>query len=307
MNNRPLIKQPWIRVILFVVALIALMILMSLVSGYLLAALNVNSPGAGGPGERSQAQEGRTMLVNILLAVAASLITVAFFRKVADRQSIHSLGLQWEGYQAHAATGFFTALFLLGTGSFVLIANRNLEWIDINFNASQLFISLGLVALVSFSEELVFRGYILNNLLHSMNKWLALGISALLFAFFHNNNPGASPLALLNIFLAGLMLGVNYLYTRNLWFGILLHLGWNFYEGPVLGYRVSGYQLQSVLQHELSGNRLLTGGTFGFEGSVLVGLLALVAFAALAVIYHRKFTSTTPAPGAVASPPVQLR
>lgn len=115
------------------------------------------------------------------------------------------------------------------------------------------------MALVAFAEELVFRGYILNNLLQSMNKWTALIISSLLFTLFHLSNPDISLLALLNIFLSGLMLGINYIFTKNLWFAILLHFSWNFYEGPILGYKVSGLTLESLLQQELTGNPILTG------------------------------------------------
>jgi uncharacterized protein len=140
---------------------------------------------------------------------------------------------------------------------------------------------------VAVSEETVFRGYILNNLAQSVNKWVALGISALLFALFHAGNPGITQLALLNLFLAGLLLGLNYLYTQNLWFAIMFHFSWNFFLGPVLGYEVSGLPLNSLLQQSIQGPDWITGGEFGLEGSVLDGIFSIVSFTLLLVIYRR--------------------
>jgi len=289
MNKQPLIKQPWIRVLLFVITYLAISMLMSIVAETTIAALKLNNDASAGATDGPDVAGGKILLIRVLLSIAASILTVFFFRTLADRQSFSSLGFDWNNHQAYGATGFFLGILILGVGSFILIANKNLFWTDITFNASQLFLGVGLMALVSFSEEIVFRGYILNNLLQSVNKWWALIISALIFALFHMYNPGITFFAVLNVFLAGLMLGINYIYTRNLWFGLLLHFSWNFYQGPVLGYKVSGFNVQSLLQQELSGHPLLTGGAFGFEGSLLDGLLSLLTALVLAMIYEKKF------------------
>lgn len=289
MNKQPLIKQPWIRVLLFVITYLAISIVMSIVAETTIAALKLNNDASAGATDGQDVSGGKIMLIRVLLSVAASVLTVFFFRTLTDRQSFSSLGFNWNNHRPHAATGFFLGILLLGTGSFILIANKNLFWTNITLNVSQLFVGVGLMALVSLSEEIVFRGYILNNLLQSVNKWWALIMSALIFALFHMNNPGITFFAVLNVFLAGLMLGINYIYTRNLWFGLLLHFSWNFYQGPVLGYKVSGLNVQSLLQQELSGHPLLTGGSFGFEGSLLDGLLSLLTTFVLAMIYEKKF------------------
>lgn len=290
MNKQPLIKQPWIRVVLFVITYLAVSMVMSIIAETVIAAFKLNIDASSGATDGPDVTGGKMLLIRVLLSVAASILTVFFFRTLADRQSFSSLGFDWNNHRPHAATGFFLGILLLGTGSFILIANKNLFWTDITFNLSQLFLGVGLMALVSFAEEIVFRGYILNNLLQSVNKWWALTISALIFALFHMNNPGITFFAVLNVFFAGLMLGINYIYTRNLWFGLLLHFSWNFYQGPVLGYKVSGLNVQSLLQQELSGHPLLTGGAFGFEGSLLDGLLSLLSALVLAMIYKNKFS-----------------
>ena len=139
---------------------------------------------------------------------------------------------------------------------------------------------------IAVGEEMVFRGYILNNLMATLNRWLALAISSALFALMHSNNPSVDLIAMLNLFVGGLLLGINFVFTRNLWFSILLHTSWNFLQGPVMGFPVSGVNLQSILEHELRGNPLLTGGSFGLEASVLTGVLLIFSIIRLYLDYR---------------------
>jgi membrane protease YdiL (CAAX protease family) len=290
MKKQPLIKQGWLRVLLFIICLLVIILLLTRASTFIINALQISENRAGEPESAQANLQGSSMLITFLASFLASLSTVFIFLRLVDRRSFTSLGLEWNNNQSHAGTGFFLGIFLLCIGSFVLIGNDNLNWTDIRFSIDGLFIGLGLMLLVAFAEEIVFRGYVLHNLLPSMNKWIALTLSALIFALFHVNNPGVTPMALVNIFLGGLILGINYIYTKNLWFSILFHFSWNFLEGPVLGYKVSGLNLQSLLEQELSGSTIITGGNFGFEASLLNGSLIVIATLILAWIYERKFS-----------------
>jgi hypothetical protein len=148
------------------------------------------------------------------------------------------------------------------------------------------------MALIAFSEELVFRGYVLDSLMDSYpNKWVALAISAVLFAAFHFTSPAINPLGFANLVAAGLLLGINYVYTKNLWFSFFLHLSWNFFQGPILGFRVSGLTLPSLLQTETKGDLFITGGDFGLEGSILTTVVAVIAFFLIAWAFERKYNS----------------
>ena len=179
-----------------------------------------------------------------------------------------------------------------------MLLSGHLQWTDIVWDPNALFISLGYMVLIAFSEELVFRGYILGNLLETFsNKWIALGISAVLFTGYHFPSPGIHALAFFNLFLAGLLLGLNYIYTKNLWFSFMLHLSWNFFEGPLLGFRVSGISFPSLLQAEPKGDLMITGGDFGAEGSMLMMLLLLTAILVLAWAFQRKYGAPHTPPG----------
>jgi membrane protease YdiL (CAAX protease family) len=200
-----------------------------------------------------------------------------------------SLGFSWRGYQREVYTGFFLGPALLGLGTLILFAVKQLGWTNASFHASDFFIALVLMCMVALSEEMVFRGYILNNLMQSMNRRAALGISAALFALAHGGNMGITSIASVNLFLGGLLLGINYIYTRSLWFGIFFHFSWNFFQGPVFGYEVSGLPLQSVLHPYLHGPWWITGAPFGFEGSLITTFLFIVALLLLFAVYERRY------------------
>jgi hypothetical protein len=161
--------------------------------------------------------------------------------------------------------------------------------VDIIFDGNSLLLALFNLALVAAYEEIVFRGYILGNLMESFSPWVSLVISAGLFTIFHLANPGFDFFSVISLFAFGLLLGITYVYTRNLWFALGFHFAWNFLEGPVLGYPVSGIHFNTLLQTELSGDDNITGGRFGLEGSYVMALLCLIAVLALYLILRKKF------------------
>jgi membrane protease YdiL (CAAX protease family) len=288
--KRPLIKQGWLRVILFGIGALLIGALFSLP-----VAIFIIRKAQQTDSSRTiqQLLQGEWLWLLVILECLVSLISVWIFRVFVDRKSLASLGLGLSGYETEAATGLFMAPALLGISSLLMLLSGHLVWTDISWNLQSLTISLGLMMLIAFSEELVFRGYILGNLLDSFkNKWIALGISALLFAIFHAGNPGMNTIAFVNLFLAGMLLGINYIFTRNLWFSFLFHLSWNFFQGPLLGFNVSGLHLPSLLQLETKGDPVLTGGDFGLEGSVLNTAISLIALMVLAWAFERKYGTT---------------
>lgn len=275
----PAIPNPWVRVIVFFLTYVFCVVLLSV----LLAALVLS-------GRINLQMNGSTQLKLIVLTSLISLFLVTLFRMYVDRRSLRSLGLS--PFNKDGLMGLSLSVVLLGCGSLLLFANGNLHWVDYSFDALPFFTGFGLMLLVAFAEEMVFRGYILNNLMQAFSsKWNALVISAILFALAHASNSGINVVAVLNIFLAGLLLGLNYIYTKNLWFSILFHFGWNFLQGPVLGYEISGVGLSGILEVEMSGNPLLTGDKFGFEGSLIATFLLLTAILLLYLAFEKRQTA----------------
>jgi membrane protease YdiL (CAAX protease family) len=285
MNSKPfppVIKQGWVRAILLLFVFISCSVLVGLTTGFFMA----SSPFVS---QRTASNEVilnvtiTSLFINAIVAIALTVI----FRRYIDRRSVKSLGLHWPSFEEDAATGFCLAIALLGAATLLLYATGNLEWTEVHFKANDLLKGFILMVLIAFTEEMVFRGYILNNLMESVNKWAALGISAVMFAVAHGSNPGISSVAFANLLLAGLLLGINFIYTRNIWFAVFFHFSWNFVQGPVLGYTVSGLPLKSVLQPDLKGAWWLTGGEFGMEGSFITTCLFVLTLLLFYVIYEK--------------------
>lgn len=287
-EKKPLIQKSWLRVLLFVVIYFFVSLLISVPAILILTNIKSSELQTDIVQAISTLSSDYLWLI-VLLEFLSSVICVFICRKFVDRKSFASLGFNTAGYWHEMIAGFFLAPALIGIGSLILYFTKHIEWDTNAFNAQTFFIEAGTLAFIAISEELVFRGYILNNLLQSFNKWTALVISSLLFTLFHLSNPGISAIPLATLFLGGLLFGINYIYTKNLWFPILLHFSWNLFQGPLAGYKVSGINFSSLLQTELKGDISITGGDFGFEGSFIATALLLITVLGLYLVYERKF------------------
>lgn len=228
-----------------------------------------------------------TFLKGYILQNFGFILMVFAFRIFVDKKTFFSLGFEWKPYQTDAWTGFFAALMILFVGSLILVTNQNLFFTNAFFNLSNFLAGIILFATIAFTEEVVFRGYLLHNLLKSLPKWMALIITAALFALMHAQNNNVTTLSVINLFIAGLLLGVNYIYTKNLWFAIFFHFSWNFFQGSILGYKVSGIETGcGIMQQSIRGSEILTGGGFGFEGSIVCSVLLLI----MLIIFNWRFS-----------------
>jgi membrane protease YdiL (CAAX protease family) len=141
--------------------------------------------------------------------------------------------------------------------------------------------------LVAFQEELLFRGYIMQNLADGLNMIWAVIISSFIFALFHIINPGYSWMAFAGLLLSGIFIALGYVFTRQLWLPFGIHLGWNFFEGAIFGFQVSGLAgMPRLIVQSVSGPGFMTGGNFGPEAGVVL-LPALLVGGFLIYLYAR--------------------
>lgn len=158
-----------------------------------------------------------------------------------------------------------------------------------------------IMALVTFFcvgiyEEMLSRGYQLRNLAEGLNfkflnpriaLLLAYLISSSLFGLLHLGNPNTSVISTLNLIVAGLFLGLGYVLTGELAISIGLHMTWNFFQGNVFGFPVSGTVAgASFIGIQQNGPALWTGGAFGPEAG-LIGLAAIFLGSLLIVLWVR--------------------
>lgn len=220
-------------------------------------------------------------LVYYIVAEASMLLSVltpALILLRFEHRPFSDLGLTVRGYSKDFLYGTLLAILLYLLGFGLCLALGEVEVTGVRFDPLNLLATWAFCLLVALTEEIMMRGYILGHLMHTrLNKFLSLFISSVLFALLHIFNPNVAVLPMLNLVLAGMLLGASYLYTRNLCFPIALHLFWNWIQGPILGYQVSGMELgTSVLQLHLPEDNVINGGAFGFEGSLICTGLMIV-------------------------------
>lgn len=218
------------------------------------------------------------MEIALLLAV---LTSVAVLLRMEQR-GFSELGLSVKGRAADIGYGMLMALSIYAIGFGLCLVTGEVEVAGVHFSLLSLIASWGFYLLVALAEEIMARGYLLGMMLrHNVNRFLALFISSLLFSLLHMFNPNFGLLPMINLVLAGSLLGASFLYTRNLWFPISLHLFWNWLQGPVLGYQVSGNEREGILALHLPQETVWNGGSFGFEGSLICTVLMILGTAVI--------------------------
>ena len=219
--------------------------------------------------------------------LVGTFLVVFFFMKLVDKKPLLNLGFQFQNHKKDIIIGVITGLVLMALGFWVLVFFNRLEFTITVFSRYEISLTLILFLLVALTEELLFRGYVLRYLMNSFNKNIALIISAILFSIAHALNPNMDAMSYLNLFLAGIVLGLPYIYTRNLMFPIALHFSWNFFQS-LFGFNVSGRDSYSLIELDIIENSIVNGGEFGFEGSILSVLFQVILILIIFSFFERK-------------------
>lgn len=135
------------------------------------------------------------------------------------------------------------------------------------------------------TEEVATRGWLLTRIAARTNLPLAIAISSSLFGILHMGNEGVTFLSVLNIILDGVLAGLLFIYTDSIWLVVAQHGTWNYVQGNLLGFQVSGTGADaSIFSFTMGdGPDWLTGGAFGAEGSIITTLVLLVS---LVIVYR---------------------
>ena len=272
----PLIKRGWLRALLFFFTFFIFITLFDLV-GIAIVAYYSEYGFEEFISDPELIMENKMMLLMMVCQLIGTIFTVGLFQKFISREDFVSIGLNFVGFKIDFDKGLLAGAVLICSG-FILLTVLNLTLIDLTYFSfyDQIFYFF-LFTIVSLNEEIAIRGYILHNLSSSFNKYVALIISSLVFMIMHLGNPNIGILPLVNLFLAGIFLGIYTIHKNNLWFPIGAHLTWNYLQGPIFGFEVSGNKINSLFEQKPNGHELLTGGNFGFEGSIILTLFLMIS------------------------------
>ncbi len=126
--------------------------------------------------------------------------------------------------------------------------------------------------LQSIFDETVMRGMLVSGLsvLLGERRIAAVLVAGILFGLTHAFFTGATPLSVISNSLGGVMYGLAFVLTGRIWLGVGLHFAWNFVQGPILGFILSGHPVTgAVFQIDNIGPAWLTGGDYGPEGGIV--------------------------------------
>ena len=215
-------------------------------------------------------------------------------RRWLDKRSFESLGLKLDKHTLlDILAGIGITFVQMG---FIFVLMLGLGWLTFEGFAWQfdpINVVIGGVItffitfiIVGWNEELLSRGYHLQTIASGINLFWGVIISSAVFGILHLGNPNATWVSAAGIFFAGVYLAYAYIRTKQLWLSIGLHIGWNFFEGVVFGFPVSGLDIYALTRIKVQGPEIWTGGAFGPEAGLIV-LPSLILGAFLIYLYTR--------------------
>lgn len=221
------------------------------------------------------------------LAVSFLLIVTWIVLKLR-KESFQHVGLKLDAtWYRHLALGF---LFCTAQIAMVVLAMYLAGGVTfaINPQGGMQSVLLGLYVFLfaALLEELLFRGFIFQRLIAGLGIWPPLVGMALIFAAGHATNPEVNKdtiiLATLDIFLVAIVFGLAFIKTQSLALPVGMHLGWNWAQGNLFGFNVSGYQHHGLLTPTLTEQPAwITGAGFGPEATIFAVVSELVVIALL--------------------------
>ncbi|WP_299034750.1 CPBP family intramembrane glutamic endopeptidase [uncultured Anaerococcus sp.] len=216
----------------------------------------------------------------IIYSTAITLILAYIFaRKILKRSNL-SLGLVDNKKVLNYGKGILLGFGLLSL--IVLILNLS-GFAEITPNLSDFNLKLFLIFVIAwliqgFEEEFLLRSILMNQLAAGGKIEVAIIANSLIFSIFHLGNTGFSVLALVNVFLMGLVFSLIFYLKDSIYLVGAAHSFWNMTMANIYGITVSGNSSTGVnlFNTKLTGPTIISGGSFGIEGSIVTSLVLLV-------------------------------
>lgn len=219
--------------------------------------------------------------IGIIIMISAVYLVL----RLIDKKRLKDIGLIniKKGFK-HLSIGLLFGAVSMTLIFVALLLTKNIEVIS-SFTQPQFSWStltgLILFIFVGLNEELFSRGYCMMVLSQTGKKWVPIVVSAIIFSAMHLGNPNVKLLGLFNIFLVGILFSYMVVKTNNIWMAIGYHITWNYFQGNVFGFPVSGLDSTGIYGINVLNDNLLTGGAFGPEAGILASIVLIVSILAL--------------------------
>jgi membrane protease YdiL (CAAX protease family) len=235
---------------------------------------------------------GLYQTVALVVSFLGVYVLVWLWLRWYERRPFWTVGFERAGAVRKALRGAVAGLLMLG-GAVALMAVAGFAapedgppQLQGPAAASGVLVALLGWAVQGPAEELVCRGWMLPVLAARYRLWLGVLVSSLFFAVLHGVNPGLTPIAGLNLALYGLFAALYALREGGLWGIGAQHAAWNWAQGNLFGFQVSGIEPAGGMLVNLmeTGPDEVTGGAFGPEGGLAITLVLLAGIVVLLAV-----------------------
>jgi hypothetical protein len=232
---------------------------------------------------------GLWMALFLISSFFLMYVFVAAWAWLYERRPVHSLGYERPDALQRYGRGFLLGLFLF-TAAVGIQAAFGGVFVETGDPSRQGTAAIAGVLIVlagwlvqGGAEEVIARGWVLPVLGARYRPWVGILVSSLVFAALHALNDNLSVLAMVNLALFGLFAALYAMREGSLWGISALHSAWNWAQGNIFGFEVSGMSTGGGTIFNLGGigPTWLTGGLFGPEGGVAVTAVLLLSILAI--------------------------
>ena len=293
-NKHNKFRSGW-QILLILVIVNLFLFIVSFVEGIIIFALNIDSIN----GSQEMMTETINQLLNSFnmpLLLGQEVITIAvciFCWKLIIKQPLKNMGLKSiKKHSKELVYGLglgglsitFVFIFIVATGNAKVTSwTPSFSW--------DTFLYLILYSSVGFAEEILGRGYIISVMKQTRNIPLMVGVSAVIFSLMHIFNSSFSLIPFINIVLIGVVFALMYIWSGNLWMCIGYHIAWNYFQGNVFGFPVSGMESKGIITTIYSENNIINGGGFGPEGGLAVTAIIIAGLLFVRWYYKGKIST----------------
>ncbi len=234
---------------------------------------------------------------DLAIPFGASIMGFFLWVKIVEKRPIYSMGFEKKELLKKYLRGFVIGILMIGS-CVAVFAALGMSTIDFSDSSTTGFNALGgiLIVLIGWiiqgaSEEIMVRGWLLPVIGRRHNVALAIFISSTLFGALHLFNDNIAFLPILNLILFGVFAALYVIWEGGLWGICALHSSWNWAQGNIFGFEVSGtLPVGGILLdfNPVSGHELMTGGSFGVEGGLVCTVQTLIGIIILLYLIKRK-------------------
>ncbi len=260
--KQKLLQHPLVRIVLGLLVCFAVFIITQNIVAKLLSLTSLD-------------KDFRNFFKGIIASVSVIIAYKFLFRKIENREVTE---ISAREIAKNLILGLVIGVALQSLTVLVIYLNNGLHIISVN-PVSFIIIPLTVAFTVAIFEEILIRGIILRIAEEKLGSYISLALSAIIFGALHLMNPESSFISATCVAVeGGLLLGAAYIYSRNLWLPIAIHFAWNFMQSGIFGVVTSGNEkTNGLLTTHLTGSEIITGGTFGPEGTIQAIIFCLIA------------------------------